>query len=307
MKIKNLQGGYSKWSAAILSDEEVLLGMASYADKPSPQFLIRFGSNELSANITQGSFFDGGGAIFYNGERIASWSGKIPGIFTITDMRRITILQLKIDDWERRFKWAYRNGISWKQAWQYASWGYLLIGKNYALASIINPNFGWQYGASSNPFNKDDNQIVQGLPQQEQLLLLFVILRRLCGVYPGMTRSPSWVGLGSACPDVPSCAKINKGSQSYLTLDPKKISFGNNVSRWPGEFMATGHPFCWLIIAICLAVCIFVPGKGAFVGGIAFGVVAAGYLILNLLLSSHSVKEILYTPTATKNSSSESI
>lgn len=307
MKIKNLQGGYSKWSATITSNEEVVLGMASYANKPFPQFLIRLGSNELSASITQGSFFDGGGTIFYNGERIASWFGKIPGIFTITDIHRVMILQLKIDDWGRRFKWAYRNGVSWKKAWQYASWGYLLIGKNYVLASIINPNFGWQYGASSNPFNEDDNQVVRDLPQQEQLLLLFVTLRRLCSVYPGMTRSPSWVGLGSACPDVPSCAKISKGCQSYLTLDPKKISSGNNGSRRVGEFMATGHPFCWLIITICLLVCIFVPGKGALAGGIAFGVVASGYLILNLFFSSNPVKEILYTPPAAKNSSSENI
>lgn len=149
MKIQNLQGGYSKWSATLLSDEDRACGMASYSEKPSSELLIRLHSNELRVNITQGSFFDGGGPIFYNGKQIGNWFGKIPGIFSINDMRRITIVQLKIDDWKRRFKWAYRNGVSWKQAWQYASWGYLLIGKNYALASVINPNFGWQYGASS--------------------------------------------------------------------------------------------------------------------------------------------------------------
>lgn len=161
MKIQNLQGGYSKWSATLLSDEDRACGMASYSEKPSSELLIRLHSNELRVNITQGSFFDGGGPIFYNGKQIGNWFGKIPGIFSINDMRRITIVQLKIDDWKRRFKWAYRNGVSWKQAWQYASWGYLLIGKNYALASVINPNFGWQYGASSNPFNEDDAQIVR--------------------------------------------------------------------------------------------------------------------------------------------------
>ena len=303
MKIQNLQGGYSKWSATLLSDEDRACGMASYSEKPSSELLIRLHSNELRVNITQGSFFDGGGPIFYNGKQIGNWFGKIPGIFSINDMRRITIVQLKIDDWKRRFKWAYRNGVSWKQAWQYASWGYLLIGKNYALASVINPNFGWQYGASSNPFNEDDAQIVRALPPQEQLTILFVVLRRLCSVYPGMTRSPSWIGLGHACPNVSSCVRIDKGGQSYLTLDPKKISVRNNASRWLGEFMATGHPFCWLIITVCLLAGIFVPGKGAVIGGVAFGSVTICYLILNLIIPSHNVKEILYTPSAGSNPS----
>lgn len=305
MKIQHLQGGYSQWSATLFSDEDRPCGTASYSEKPSPELLIRLDSNELRINLAQGSFFDGGGPILYNGKRMGNWTGKIPGIFSITDMRRITVMQLKIDDWKRRFKWAYRNGVSWKQAWQYASWGYLLIGKNYVLASVINPNFGWQYGASSNPFNQDDDQTVQGLPPQEQLMILFVVLRRLCSVYPGMTRSPSWIGLGHACPDLPSCARIDKDGQSYLTLDPEKISPRNNGSRWIGEFMATGHPFCWLIIILCLLVCIFVPGKGALTGGLTFGSAMVCYLILNLIIPSHSVKEILYAPSAASDSSTE--
>lgn len=139
MKINNLQGGYSKWNTVILSDEHSSAGSASYSEKPSPELLIKLGSNELRAEVTQGDFANGGGTIFYNGERIGNWFGKIPGRLTVMDTRRITILRLEEDDWSRRFKWAYHNGLSWRQAWRYASWGYLLIGKNYALASIIDP------------------------------------------------------------------------------------------------------------------------------------------------------------------------
>ncbi|MEG0142567.1 MAG: hypothetical protein RSA21_00570, partial [Akkermansia sp.] len=43
--------------------------------------------------------------ILYNGKCVASWLAKIPVDLTITNMRKITIMKLKIDDWERRFKW----------------------------------------------------------------------------------------------------------------------------------------------------------------------------------------------------------
>lgn len=303
MKIHNLQGGYARWSATILSHENTVLGTASYSDKPAPEFMVRLHSNELRARITQGDFFVGGGAIFYNGERIANWIGKL-GIFTITNMRRMTIMQLLNDDWVRRFKWAYRHGLSWRRARQYASWGYLLIGKNFALASVINPNGGWLLGAASDPFNEEDDKIVRNLPSQEQLMILFIILRRLCSV--SMLSSHS-VGWGNACPNIPSSVKIQKGELSYLTLDPDKICPGNRRSYWIGEFMATGHPICWLIIIASVMVCVLCPGKGALVVGMATALGAVGFLMLNRIHFSHSIKEMVYTPTVAANSPNEEL
>ena len=219
MKINNLQGGYSKWNTVILSDEHSSAGSASYSEKPSPELLIKLGSNELRAEVTQGDFANGGGTIFYNGERIGNWFGKIPGRLTVMDTRRITILRLEEDDWSRRFKWAYRNGFSWRQAWRYASWGYLLIGKNYALASIIDPHFNWEFAASHPPFNEEDHQMVCSLPPQEQLLVLFVVLRRFGGLFRGDIKR----GFGNTSPNVRSFIRIDKGGQPCLTLDPGKL------------------------------------------------------------------------------------
>ena len=47
----------------------------------------------------------------------------------------------------------------------------------------------------------------------------------------------------------------------------------------------------------------FVPGKGIVIGGVAFGSVMICYLILNLIIPSHTVKEILYTPSSESNPS----
>lgn len=55
--------------------------------------------------------------------------------------------------------------------------------------------------------------------------------------------------------------------------------------------MATGHPFCWLIITVCLLAGIFVPGKGAVIGGVAFGSVTICYLILNLIILPITLKK----------------
>lgn len=301
MKINNLQGGYSKWNTVILSDEHSSAGSASYSEKPSPELLIKLGSNELRAEVTQGDFANGGGTIFYNGERIGNWFGKIPGRLTVMDTRRITILRLEEDDWSRRFKWAYRNGLSWRQAWRYASWGYLLIGKNYALASIIDPHFNWEFAASHPPFNEEDHQMVCSLPPQEQLLVLFVVLRRFGGLFRGDIKR----GFGNTCPNVRSFIRIDKGGQPCLTLDPGKLPSGRRISRRIGEWMATGHPICWTCIAICLYSGIFGLGKGTAAGGIIFSMVFAGYIIVSRLMSSRHARDILCTPAAEKETPSE--
>ena len=294
IQIEFIERGYFKWHAFIIRNNE-RIGTIYYADKPVPALSISIDRDELRIHISQGNFFNGGGRILYNGECVASWLAKIPVDLTITNMRRITIMKLKIDDWERRFKWAYRQGISWKLAWQYASWGQLLIGQNFALCSVINPRFGWQFGATSNPFNSFDETIVEHLPRMEQLMVLFIVYRRLCSVYPNMTKSPSWIGLGKNCPNVPSFIEKDKCGQSYLIFDPNQVLKENKRKCLIGEFLATGHPICWLFISICTVVCIFSSEKSSFIGGIIFGLVPTGYLILTWLLSSSTIKEVMCT------------
>lgn len=192
----------------------------------------------------------GGGRMLYNGKPAYNFTAKTPVLLEVrtADLRGARpVFRTQVDSWNRRFCWAYRQGLSLFKAWQYASWGNILIGRKCCFCSLFPMNCApRQISRLRHPlFHESDEGVWLRLGDKEKLLVLALSVRGLCGLYNGREATPLSSMFSSHCPDVPSFIINEKGN---CDINPARF-----YRRIIGEFLVMGHPVTWLVIIGCWA------------------------------------------------------
>ncbi len=272
MKLAHLTGNLSRWTADLHSLDGRPLGRASFCSDDgisslktiwkqalSYKLTITLGEHTLEAGISQGDGYDhGSGELVINGTPAGRWVANDHKC-SVRDAEGRLILRYRMDSTRRRLKWALASGLPWKQARQYSQWGDLIIGREYVLASTVCGRFRWfSKQVRADLFHASDAAVIALQPPQEQLLILFLALRRLCGAFGG---SHYQGGLGTlmSCPDVPSFCHMGQGSS--ISWRPEAL--GGHFSLWDKLriYYHTGFPFLGMLSLAMLLLACCIPGR----------------------------------------------
>ncbi len=235
------------------------IGKASYrSDRQQGILHIAMGGLCLEASTTNGDFLCGGGYIHLDNRRIAVFNVPYPTDFHIKLLDSRNTLSTSIDGWARRFRWAWRQGCSWTEARKYAAWGERITGCGLILASSLCVISSRKYASETPLLNAQDAAIAANLPLDEQMCLLVILLRKMCGSHLHLRhRSGVLSPIRSQCPNIPSSIPIACHGKHYISCNPDDLAYRKSRKMRFGEFIATGHPLCKLSIAACLlAICI---------------------------------------------------
>ena len=246
-------GTLQAWQGRFVSEAGEPVAQAEFAQgKASSTLRITRGETCMEMVSTTPTFhtapnaFGGGGGKFtFNGEQRYSFLCATPAEIEVTSASRRSmgkrVLRAQLDSWKRRFLWAYRQGLSAAEARRYAGHGDLLIGSSYALASFHCMRSGHgelDHAGAHTLFHAADEELWATLPEEEQLLVLALSVRHLCGNYHDKRHT---LGLRQlpACPNVPSF--VPREAPLHASIDP------GHFPRRAGESWHTGSPlakFC---------------------------------------------------------------
>lgn len=224
------------------------------------------------------SSWGGGGKFVLNDKVLYTFTAKTPyeiEVFTAGTRRSQRVLYTRLDSWKRRFCWAYRQGASWFAAWQYAGRGNLHIGVDYCLASLFDISTRRVPGRSPHPLmNAADAAVWQTRPEAEQLLLLALSVRHLCGDFPGKSRIAFSSRFGNSCPEVPSFIP-SQNPLLHCCIRPEMFR-----PRYVGEFLGAGNPVAVFLILLVWLLYATTPGSGVLAPAIVVTVLALGWILI---------------------------
>lgn len=230
----------------------------------------------------------GGGKMLYNGEHFYTFIAKTPYEIEVKNAKirgTRTVVITKIDSWKRRFCWAYRQCLPWYKAWQYASWGNILIGDKYCFCSIYDIGTGRRlFQMKQHPvFNEYDEQVWLKLKDVEKMLILALSVRHLCGVYVGKSQTPWSSIFGKNCPSIPS----------FVVNDIGKCVINPNCFRRRifGEFLFTGNSITWLVVLGGWILYTIMPNSGTLGIAIMFSIIGFFWILISKWGNSFSPLE----------------
>lgn len=275
---------FSSWKGEFYAESGQKIASIDYSEGGENACLNIVGSGATFAMLSTSDTFHGsssgwgGGAkMLYNGEHVYTFTSKNPYEIEVKTAKirgARTIVKTKIDSWKRRFCWAYRQGLSWYKAWQYASWGNILMGDKYCFCSLYNIGSGRRlFNMSRHPvFNSCDEQVWLTLKDVEKMLILALSVRHLCGVYVGKTQTPLSSVFSKNCPDIPSFVVNDKDN---CVINP------HYFHRRPfGEFLFTGNAMTWLIVASFWILYCLMPNSGTFGIAIMFSIIGFFWILI---------------------------
>lgn len=282
----NVEGGlgFSSWRGHVCRENGEAIADMSYSESSGHAELVikcqesRFELISSTENFHgSGTVWGGGGRAFYNGRHVYSVLSKTPHeteVKTATLRGARVVLRYCLDSWKRRFCWAYRQGVPWYRAWQYASWGNIIMGAHYCLSSTCDVGAGYRFFNDSHQplFHESDEDVWLALPPEEQMMLLALSVRHLCGRYQGKSRTTFSAHFCRSCPDVPS---FITNEQGRCCINPAHFR-----RRVLGEFLCAGNSVSYLcVIGLWLAYAIS-PNDTLYAMAIMISVLALGWVLL---------------------------
>lgn len=276
---------FSSWRGEIVDSAGQRIAEADFGERGGHAVLrIQRGADCFEMKAATATFhgsassFGGGGKFLLGGRTVYTFTAKTPyemEVFTAGSRRSQRVLCTRIDSWKRRFCWAFRQGAGWWAAWQYASWGNLLIGQDYALASLLDISTRRVPGRRPHPLmNAADVAVWQSRPEQEQLLLLALSLRHLCGDFVGKSGWAFSSRLRRSCPEVPS---FRPSPQPHLHCSVRASLFR---PRYMGEFLAVGNPVAIGLMVMAWVGYALVSGYDMLPVAIAVTLLSLGWVLI---------------------------
>lgn len=226
------------------------------------KLLITMGADSIRLS-SHGKYLTGtAGDFLINGTKYGRYNHTNLHSLEMSTCAGEMILQVAEDDADRRFLWAYRQGESRGNAKAYSSSKYaLLLGRDYALASVLRPMdnpFFFAPDMSFELLNDADEEVFHQRSKEEQLCILVCSCWWLCdqlhhaksGVDPV---AENWRRLS-----VPSTLCIG----NRLTFLPEFLEPRNPRV----EFLSTQPVFMWLwlVVALVLGLVILPVCQGGF-------------------------------------------
>lgn len=275
---------FSSWSGEFFLENGQKIAKVEYSESGgSAQLSIACEGAVFEMQSTTETFhgspscWGGGGRMIYNGKQVYSFTAKTPYEIEVKTAKvrgARVVVRTKIDSWTRRFCWAYRQGEPWYKAWQYASWGNILMGDKYSFCSMYGIGTGRRlFNMNHHPvFNGFDEQVWLGLKASEKMLILALSVRHLCGVYVGKTQTPLSSIFSKNCPSVPSF-KINE--RGMCVINPNVFP-----RRFLGEFLFTGNSITWGVVLTLWILYLFMPNSGTLGVAIMFSVLGLLWVLL---------------------------
>lgn len=284
MVIENFSG---TWAAPWQLDLQLhatgrTIGKAFYRrDRQQGTLHIEIDGHHLEACTTNGDFLCGGGYINLDNRRLAVFNAPYPSDFHIKLLGSRNTLNTSMDGWSRRFRWAWRQGCTWQEARQYAAWGERITGSGFLLASSLCIMSSRKYAPETPLLNAQDAAVAENLPIDEQMCLLVILLRKLCGSHLHLRYRNRLELVRSRCIDIPSTVPIACHGEPYLSCNPDDLAYRKSFKNRLGEFISTGYPLCKLSIMGCLLALCFVFRTDA---ALILGIIAVAIWLFMLLI-----------------------
>lgn len=276
---------FSSWRGEFFSEAGEKIAAVEYAEHTSKAVLTISCPGSIFEMISttesfhgSSSGWGGGGKMLHNGKPVYTFTAKTPAEIEVKTARpraARSVLKSGIDSWNRRFRWAYRQGEPWYKAWQYASWGHILMGDKYCFCSMYHIGAGRRlFRMDQHPvFNAADEQVWATLKDTEKLLVLALSARHLCGVYVGKTQTPLSSIFSSSCPNVPSFIINEKGR---CDINPRRFR-----CRILGEFLFTGNSVTWFIVAAMWVLYHCSPNSGTLGVAVMFSIIGFFWILIS--------------------------
>ncbi len=226
------------------------------------KLLITMGEDSISLCSLSKFLAGTAGDFLINGKKYGRYNHTKPDSLEMSTCAGNLILQVAEDDTNRRFLWAYRQGESRGNAKAYSSSKYaLLLGHNYALASILRPMDSPFYFAANMSFelmSDADEEVFYQRSKEEQLCILVCSCWWLCDRLHHVKSSVDPVAESWRHLSVPSTLYI----ENRLTFLPECLD-----SRNPKvEFLSTQPVlmWLWLVVALVLGLVVLPVCQGGF-------------------------------------------
>lgn len=286
---------FSSWKGDFFSESGKYIAKVEYSEASGKaQLFIRGSESKFEMLASSETFhgsstsWGGGGKMLYNDKQVFTFTAKTPYEIEVKTAKirgARTVVKTKIDSWNRRFCWAYRQGEPWYKAWQYASWGNILMGDKYCFCSIYDIGTGRRlFNMSHHPvFNEHDELVWSSLKDSEKMLILALSVRHLCGVYVGKTQTPLSSIFSKNCPSLPSF-KVNDSGR--CVINPNCFR-----RRFFGEFLFTGNSITWFVILGFWILYASMPNSGTLGVAIMFSVLGLLWILISKWGNSFSPLE----------------
>lgn len=252
-----------KFQGRILGTNRQVIATLEYDNSTQrAKLLITMGEDSISL-CSHGKYLTGtAGDFLINGTKHGRYDHtKLPSL-EMSNCAGKMILQVAEDDTDRRFLWAYRQGESRGNAKAYSSSKYaLLLGRDYALASVLRPVDSPVYFADNMSFElmqDADEEVFLQRSKEEQLCILVCSCWWLCDRLHHAKSSVDPVADNWRRLSVPSTLCIG----NRLTFLPECLEPRNPRV----EFLSTQPVFMWiwLVVALVLGLVILPVCQGGF-------------------------------------------
>lgn len=252
-----------KFQGRILGTNRQVIATLEYDNSTQrAKLLITMGEDSISL-CSHGKYLTGtAGDFLINGTKHGRYDHtKLPSL-EMSNCAGKMILQVAEDDTDRRFLWAYRQGESRGNAKAYSSSKYaLLLGRDYALASVLRPMGSPVYFADNMSFElmqDADEEVFLQRSKEEQLCILVCSCWWLCDRLHHAKSSVDPVADNWRRLSVPSTLCIG----NRLTFLPEYLEPRNPRV----EFLSTQPVFMWiwLVVALVLGLVILPVCQGGF-------------------------------------------
>lgn len=288
---------YESFHGTIIAKDNQKIATVEYKSSPEGcKLSIHIDKDSIELSSSNRHLTGSTGKILVNGEEFGHYDYRsLLHALSLFDKAGRAIVQVEDDSMDRRFLWAYRQGATWAESKEYARPEYaLLVGVNYALASVVKPLYENRYNMKESKYsimNDSDEYIFQQRNREEQLCIL------ICACWwLGDSRHPAkslqkdgWINANRV--SIPSYEIID----NRLIITPLTLTARN---RWK-EFWAT-HPvlmWAWLVCSFVISFVVLPAYQGTFnADNIAFlvysSIVPTIWILVCSLLNKGAVKKL---------------
>lgn len=288
---------YESFHGTIIAKDNQKIATVEYKSSPEGcKLSTRIDKDSIELSSSSRHLTGSTGKILVNGEEFGHYDYRsLLHALSLFDKAGRAIVQVEDDSMDRRFLWAYRHGATWEESKEYARPEYaLLVGVNYALASVVKPLYGNRYNMKESKYsimNDSDEYIFQQKSREEQLCILICACWWLCDSrHPAKSlQKDGWINANRV--SIPSYEIID----NRLIITPLTLTARN---RWK-EFWAT-HPvlmWAWLVCSFVISFIVLPAYQGTFnADNIAFlvysSIIPTIWILVCFLLNKGAVKRL---------------